>query len=632
MGLDVLRKWQDVFSQSTFLLTDILHQLGWWIALGLKFLCDAAQSLVDSMYSLLDFTQYGDLTKIFTTTEVRLLLGILFAFALIVLGITLIFQKDKERPKVLQNLLIAVMIITALPSLMTMLNDLTLDAKDAILGSETKMSDQLIADNVVDLLYIDSQGFENYDIVDGHITGGAVNGFASNPDSVEYIDVCEKVTDDMKNDLNSPDYFFNVIETNKDGTQVVQEIKADKFFGLDFTGWYYRYNVDYLVIYISLLATTIAFFFVAFKVAKLIFDLAVHGVLATIFAASDLTNGQRTKQVLQSIGSIYVVLVLAVLMIKFYYLGSAYISSTISNGLVKAIALVFFAFAVIDGPNIIEKVLGIDVGLRSGFQTMATMFMATSAVKSVFGGIGRMAGWGAGVAAGAAGGIKDGIQNFKNEKGSSSALKNESSSNSQSSDNKQNNSQNTSPTNNLYGDNKPDDTNNNPTSQSTENAANGQNDETDKSNLNAQQDEAAAMPTGTDQPDAAKPTDNLQADNIDAGNTPPPADNLGADNLNGNTPIDDKSNLNAGRDSLNDSSIQETANSGMNIPDNFQGTINIDNSTNRMQSMPANPNSVIGTIQRAYHTTRGIGGTIGKKAGQTARKRAEKKASKEDKK
>ena len=43
-----------------------------------------------------------------------------------------------------------------------MLNDLTLDAKDAILGTQSKMSDQLIADNVVDLLYIDSKGFDKY--------------------------------------------------------------------------------------------------------------------------------------------------------------------------------------------------------------------------------------------------------------------------------------------------------------------------------------------------------------------------------------------------------------------------------------------------------------------------------------
>ena len=40
MGLDVLKKWKPVFSQSTFLLTDILHQLGWWLVLGLKYLAE----------------------------------------------------------------------------------------------------------------------------------------------------------------------------------------------------------------------------------------------------------------------------------------------------------------------------------------------------------------------------------------------------------------------------------------------------------------------------------------------------------------------------------------------------------------------------------------------------------------
>lgn len=617
MGIDVLKKWQDFFDQSTFLLSDIIHQIAWWLAYGLKLLCDASQSLVDSMYSLLDFTQYGNLTKIFSVSEVRLLLGILFAFAFLVLGLTLIFQKDKEKPKVLQNLLIAVLVITALPSLMTMLNDVTLDAKDVILGSQSKMSNQLIADNVVDLLYLDSQGFENYDVSDGHITGGKINGFSSNPDAVEYIDVCEKVTDDMKNDLNSPDYFFNVIDTNKDGTQTVQEIKADKFFGLDFTGWYYRYHVDYLVIYISLLATTVAFFFVAFKVAKLIFDLAVHGVLATVFAASDLTNGQRTKQVLQSLGSIYVVLVLAVLMIKFYYLGSAYISSTLSNGLVKAFALIFFAIAVIDGPNIVEKVLGLDVGLRSGFQTMATLFMATSAVKSTVSGLGRMGGAAVGAAVGSMGGIKDGINNFKNE--TNSALKNDSKSHSESnnsSDNKQENS----PMSNLYGDNKPEEKSDSAKDNNINNS--GQQENNSKSNLNADtaDNPNSAIPP-QDQQDT-KPIDNLQADRTDS-----PVDTLNADNSN-SAAIDDKANLNNDNDNLRTAAQQN----GINIPENFQGTINIDNSTNRTQNgAPYGQRGIIGSAVQSYHSTRSLGGAIGTKAGQHARKRAEKNATKGDK-
>lgn len=610
MGLDVLKKWKPVFSQSTFLLTDILHQLGWWLVLGLKYLCDASQTLVDEMYKLLDFTQYGNLTKIFSANEVRILLGILFAFALIVLGVTLIWQKDKEKPKVIQNVLIAVLIITALPSLMTMLNDLTLDAKDAILGTQSKMSDQLIADNVVDLLYIDSKGFDKYNISDGKITGGAVNGFSAGSDNIKYIDICEKVTDKQKNELNSPEYFFNVIGTNKDGAQAVQELKSNKFLGIDFTGWYYRYHVDYLVIYISLLATTVAFFFVAFKVAKLIFDLAVHGVLATVFAASDLTNGQRTKQVLQSIGSIYVVLVLAVLMIKFYYLGSSYISSTISNGLVKAIALIFFAFAVIDGPNIIEKILGIDVGLRSGFQTLATMFMATSAVKSVVGGAGHLAGGILGGAFGTVGGIKDGVNNYRNERANML--------NNQDNNNSVNESQNNSPSNNLYGDNKSDEAD---SSNNTQNVSNNNvNEDTSngKNNLNGSQEEAAPSLNEDTNMAESESLNNLHGDN-DIENIPQ-SDVINGDNLNA-SPMD------INRDSnLNNNAADEAVNGAFNIPKDFNGTINIDNSTNNIQGTSGRRSAA----SSSYHAVRDLGGEIGKKAGQLANKRDLKNLSKGD--
>lgn len=418
MGTDTLMKWKDLFSQSS-LFTDVFVWIGWALARGLKTLVDAAETLLDEVYNLIDFTTYAGLDKVFTNSDIRLLLGVLFALAFLGLGVTLIFQGDKEKPKVIQNILIAFLVITALPSLMGMLNNLTLQAKDAIMGTQSSTADRIIADNVVDLIYIDGQGFDNYQVTDGRVSsasGKAVNGFSSEESAknVQFIDATEKVTDDYKKNLNSPDYFFSILNTNSDGSLEVQELKANRFFGFDFTGWYYRYNIDYVVIYISLLATGIALLFTSFKVAKLIFDLAIHGVLAVLFSASDLTNGQRAKKVLQSIGSIYVILVLAVLMIKFYYLGQSYISANISNGLVKAIILIFFAFAVIDGPNIIEQVLGIDVGLKSGFQTMATMFMASRMVSGVAGAAARTTGKIAGGAAGAMkGGIKSGIENFK---------------------------------------------------------------------------------------------------------------------------------------------------------------------------------------------------------------------------
>ena len=65
---------------------------------------------------------------------------------------------------------------------------------------------------------------------------------------------------------------------------------------------YYRYYIDFLPIFVSLISMAFALLFSAFKVGRIIFDLAVHEFLAMIFAASDFTSGQRLKQVLKKHG------------------------------------------------------------------------------------------------------------------------------------------------------------------------------------------------------------------------------------------------------------------------------------------------------------------------------------------
>lgn len=578
MGIDVLMKWKDVFNQSS-IFTDIFCWLGWKIAQGLKYLCDVGQNLVDEMFKLIDFTTYAGLDKLFSVSEIKMLLGGLFAFALIAFGATLILQQDKERPKIIQNLLIAVMVITALPSLMIMLNDLTINAKDAILGTESTLSEQVIAENVVDLLYIDKQGFDNYSVKDGELSGGAVNGFkGSKAKNVDYIDATEKITEDYKNELKSPDYFFNKITVNDDGSAKVEELKSNKFLGIEFTEFFYRYNINFLVIYISLAATTIAFFFVAFKVAKLIFELAAHGIIAPLFAAADLTSGQRTKEILKSLASIYTVLVMAVLMIKLYYMGSAFISTHISSSIIKAFTLLFFALAVIDGPNIIEKVLGIDVGLKSGFQSLVTAMMATRAVKEVSSVVGKVGSATVGAGIGAVAGAFDAKKNYNAEK---NALNSEQSS-SVNQDNILNNSNNngSSSENNLYGDNKFQD----------EQDSNKQQDMTSKESL-----------SNSDSQNNLNENDNLNSS---------PIDNLKADNDNlsskGNiSDLGSNENIESNNRSLRDNTRAVNNLKGNN--DSFNGNIQ------RKYITSLNPNGVLGTGQRAYHSARELTSSLGDK-------------------
>ena len=158
---------------------------------------------------------------------------------------------------------------------------------------------------------------------------------------------------------------------------------------------YYRYYIDFLPIFVSLISMAFALLFSAFKVGRIIFDLAVHEFLAMIFAASDFTSGQRLKQVLKSMGGMFFTLFCSAVIIKFYMIMNVYLKTLPLDPWVQSFILLIMAFAVIDGPNIIERCIGVDVGLSSVFRTTAAIFAgtrtATHMVKSAVGSVGKVA-------------------------------------------------------------------------------------------------------------------------------------------------------------------------------------------------------------------------------------------------
>lgn len=420
--MEQLQYWRRLLNESGFF-SDIFRSIGWVLVKGLQIVTDLAEDLVDDVYSLLDFTSYAGVDKFFSQNELKILLTVLLSFAIMVLAWNLIFNIKEHKSKVLQQLAIMVIVVCGMPLIFSTLNQLTNDVRGFVQGGANQnVSNQIIAEGIVDLKYIDSQGFSNYTVDENIVTGNngqSKNGFlGGNQGNVSYIDPNEKITEDS--DINTPDILLKRIGTTETGNLVVEEIKTDKILGIDITNWYYRYYVDFLSIFLCLIASIIAYFFTAWKVAKIIFELAFHHLLAVFISASDLTTGQRIKTVFKSLGSIYVVLMLLPFLLKMYILGQTYVNANVSNGFVKGFVLIAMAFAVIDGPNIIERVLGIDAGIKSGFQTLATAFMLTKGATSVAKGAGKAVGTLGGAVAGAgAGSIKEGIESFRNQRNES---------------------------------------------------------------------------------------------------------------------------------------------------------------------------------------------------------------------
>jgi len=123
-------------------------------------------------------------------------------------------------------------------------------------------------------------------------------------------------------------------------------------------------------------------FSIAYKLARLSFDLAFNYVLAILVAPADLHSGQKTKKVIQSILNTFLVIILIFVSIKLYTIGTAYLAETL-DGFAYLIALIAFSVALIDGPNMVERLFGIDAGLKRGWGVALGAYAAGKGVTSV---------------------------------------------------------------------------------------------------------------------------------------------------------------------------------------------------------------------------------------------------------
>src|SRR5690625_2390392 len=64
---------------------------------------------------------------------------------------------------------------------------------------------------------------------------------------------------------------------------------------------------------------------------------------------------------------------------KVYMIGTSYLASTLST-FPYLIALIAFSLAVIDGPNIVERLFGIDAGMKSGWGVLAGAYAGSRVV------------------------------------------------------------------------------------------------------------------------------------------------------------------------------------------------------------------------------------------------------------
>ncbi|MDM0935323.1 pLS20_p028 family conjugation system transmembrane protein [Clostridium perfringens] len=332
-----------------------LRYLGWILIQGLVKLVDGLENAVSTIYNINNFFETKEVVHFLD--NYKPVLWTIFAIALAFIGFQIMFQRKRDKGQIPVNILISITIIVGLPFLMTELNKATKLIVDNNIGTYESSAKEIVKGNLSDLYYLDSVGYKLSD---------KKNNISL--DNIMNIDINEKLE---PNDLKDPmykDVFKRKLVEDSNGETSIVDLDKSFFSFLDED--YYRYNLNFMVVIGSLLVSIIAMFCSCLKIGRILIELAFNKILATVLAFSDIGTGKKLKMVVENILSMFAILISTSVLLKLYVVFTGWLNSpdvAIENQVVKLLVLGAGSWAVIDGPNIIERIFGIDAGIKSSW-------------------------------------------------------------------------------------------------------------------------------------------------------------------------------------------------------------------------------------------------------------------------
>ncbi|WP_010531167.1 pLS20_p028 family conjugation system transmembrane protein [Lentibacillus jeotgali] len=393
---------------SGWLYDDLIRNIGWGIIQALVWINNWIEGVATDVVTLGGVYDNPAMNRFIETIQ-PYVFG-MFVVTLIVVGFQFMLNKIEKRNDVLMNVLIAVSVIVILPNLMSMMNDLLNEGVSA-LDEPGTLSDNVLKRNIADVRYYVESDFNYANGSNEETVAGNENLLPHPPDSqnkdigtTDYtygnqledpssIQVNEKLDVQKdegwfswttkpwvselkeKQDSGGQGYDFltqRLISTGDGGTRIV-DLNSNTVPATNLGQQsYYRYHVNWGIVIATLAVTAFALVITTIKIGRAMFDLAFHQLFAMFTAATDLTGGQRLKKVLVEIASTFAVIFVMMVLLRMFIIYAQWANDMEQHiGIIGTILLLIAgAWALIDAPDIVQRLLGIDAGLRSGWQAM----------------------------------------------------------------------------------------------------------------------------------------------------------------------------------------------------------------------------------------------------------------------
>ncbi|QEQ20692.1 pLS20_p028 family conjugation system transmembrane protein [Bacillus sp. BS98] len=358
--LKVLETFSD-YLQVGDIVNYVLRWLGWFLIVGLSLVVDALEGVTDAILGIKGFFNSPEIQNF--VDMLYPLFVVLLAISFLYIGYMFIMNKQMNRSQIIINIFVTLSVLCLLSTGMTKVDKFTDDAI-AVVKSEQKgsLSDEIIKKNITDVAVIDQNGWKKKE---------DLNPKNNIPEkNIRQIDITEKIDSDFKftEDKDLSDGGQKILQNKRVmdalGVASLAELK-DGWFDF-FPEKYYRWHWNFWNIFFTLLITGLTLLLVSIKLARLCYELAFNYLLANILAPADVANGQKLKAVLSNILNIFIATIMIFLSLKLYIMGTAFLHDKL-NGVPYLIALAAFSMAVLDGPAVVERLFGIDIGLKSSW-------------------------------------------------------------------------------------------------------------------------------------------------------------------------------------------------------------------------------------------------------------------------
>ncbi|CEK40074.1 pLS20_p028 family conjugation system transmembrane protein [Paraclostridium sordellii] len=420
-------------------ISDFLRWILWALVSILCNLSDGVEKIVNKIYSLNNFFNKSEIQQIID--KFKPALWVVLTISVLYIGYKLVIDREFKGERIFQNFILSFMVILALPAFMVQMNKITSSAINVAnegikVEEQTTTARSIIKDNIYDLKYLEKQGFK----LIGDLNDSKTKTNNLNPENILRININSTID----RGFLDKEIFKKKIEIDENGKEQVVDLEKS-FFGF-IEEQYYRFNFNFLTMIIMLICLIVTFVLTSIKIARIIIELGFKKVFAMMLAFGDISSGQKLKTVLKDILSSFGIIFATSILLKLYMVSTTWINTIDANILVKIIFIIASSLMVIDGPNIIERVLGIDAGIKSGWSLVAGAYTGAKTMSS----IGSKLGNSMSAVAGGAKGVYHGFNSSTLEDESKSASNEKNSdSKSDSNENKSNSNSSNSNANNL---------------------------------------------------------------------------------------------------------------------------------------------------------------------------------------